>query len=62
MVCTLYFMEEFAYHEIADVLEVPVGTVRSRLHRGRKMLQKSLWYLAEESGVVSELTQREGDA
>jgi len=62
VVCTLYFMEEFAYHEIADVLEVPVGTVRSRLHRGRKMLQKALWYLAEESGVVTELTQREGDA
>jgi RNA polymerase sigma-70 factor (ECF subfamily) len=62
VVCTLYFMEDFAYHEIADVLEVPVGTVRSRLHRGRKMLQKALWCLAEESGIVPELTQREGDA
>jgi len=62
VVCTLYFMEAFAYHEIADVLEVPVGTVRSRLHRGRKMLQKALWCLAEESGIVTELTQREGDA
>lgn len=61
VVCTLYFMEDFAYHEIADVLEVPVGTVRSRLHRGRKMLQKALWCLAEESGIVTELTQREGD-
>ena len=61
VVCTLYFMEDFAYHEIADVLEVPVGTVRSRLHRGRKMLQKTLWHLAEESGIVTELTQREGD-
>jgi RNA polymerase sigma-70 factor, ECF subfamily len=62
VVCTLYFMEDFAYHEIADVLEVPVGTVRSRLHRGRKMLQKALWCLAEESGIVTEMTQREGDA
>src|SRR4029453_18762644 len=62
VVCTLYFMEDFAYHEIAGVLEVPVGTVRSRLHRGRKMLQKALWCLAEESGIVTELTQREGDA
>ena len=61
VVCTLYFMEDFAYHEIADVLEVPVGTVRSRLHRGRKMLQKALWCLAEESGIVTEMTQREGD-
>jgi RNA polymerase sigma-70 factor (ECF subfamily) len=62
VVCTLYFMEDFAYHEIADVLEVPVGTVRSRLHRGRKMLQKALWCLAEESGIVKDLTQRGGDA
>ena len=61
VVCTLYFMEDFAYHEIADVLEVPVGTVRSRLHRGRKMLQKALWCLAEESGIVSALTQREDE-
>jgi RNA polymerase sigma-70 factor (ECF subfamily) len=49
-------------HEIADVLEVPVGTVRSRLHRGRKMLQKALRHLAEESGIVNELTPREGNA
>jgi RNA polymerase sigma-70 factor (ECF subfamily) len=62
VVCTLYFMEDFAYHEIADVLEVPVGTVRSRLHRGRKMLQKALWYLAVESGIVTELAQREVDS
>jgi RNA polymerase sigma-70 factor (ECF subfamily) len=59
VVCTLYFMEDFAYHEIAEVLEVPVGTVRSRLHRGRKMLQKALWCLAEEMGIVTELSQRE---
>jgi RNA polymerase sigma-70 factor (ECF subfamily) len=62
VVCTLYFMEDFAYHEIAEVLEVPVGTVRSRLHRGRKMLQKALWQMAEESGIVKELAEREGDA
>jgi RNA polymerase sigma-70 factor (ECF subfamily) len=59
VVCTLYFMEDFAYHEIAQVLEVPVGTVRSRLHRGRKMLQKSLWQVAEEAGIISELRPRE---
>ena len=54
-VCTLYFMEDFAYHEIAGVLGVPVGTVRSRLHRGRKMLQKALWQVAEDAGVVAAL-------
>jgi RNA polymerase sigma-70 factor (ECF subfamily) len=57
VVCTLYFMEDFAYHEIAEVLEVPVGTVRSRLHRGRKMLQKSLWSMAEEAGIVTEIAR-----
>jgi RNA polymerase sigma-70 factor (ECF subfamily) len=53
VVSTLYFMEDFAYHEIAEVLGVPVGTVRSRLHRGRKMLQKSLWRVAVDAGVVT---------
>jgi RNA polymerase sigma-70 factor (ECF subfamily) len=52
VVCTLYFMEDFAYQEIADVLDVPVGTVRSRLHRGRKMLQKALWQVARDAGIV----------
>jgi len=57
VVCTLYFMQEFAYHEIAEVLDVPIGTVRSRLHRGRKMLQKALWQVAREAGVIGALTQ-----
>lgn len=53
VVSTLYFMEDFSYEEIGRVLECPIGTVRSRLHRGRKMLQKSLWQVAEESGIVA---------
>jgi RNA polymerase sigma-70 factor, ECF subfamily len=57
-VCTLYFMEDFAYHEIAEVLGCPVGTVRSRLHRGRKMLQKALWSVAEEAGIVGARADR----
>jgi RNA polymerase sigma-70 factor (ECF subfamily) len=52
VVCTLYFMEDLAYQEIADILRLPVGTVRSRLHRGRKMLQKRLWKVAEDQGIV----------
>lgn len=36
-------LEEMSYQEIADTLEIPVGTVRSRLSRGRKLLQKALW-------------------
>lgn len=52
---TLYFIEELAYQEIADILDTPIGTVRSRLHRSRKMLQKALWEIAEEQGIVAEL-------
>jgi RNA polymerase sigma-70 factor, ECF subfamily len=62
VVCTLYFTEDFAYHEIAAVLGIPVGTVRSRLHRGRKMLQKLLWQAAVEAGIVAELARRDDDA
>ena len=54
VVSTLYFMDDLSYEEIARMLECPVGTVRSRLHRGRKMLQKSLWQIAEEDGIVKE--------
>jgi RNA polymerase sigma-70 factor, ECF subfamily len=53
VVCTLYLMDDFAYQEIADVLGVPLGTVRSRLHRGRRMLQKSLWRLADDQGFLT---------
>jgi RNA polymerase sigma-70 factor (ECF subfamily) len=52
VVCTLYFMDDLAYQEIAEILGLPVGTVRSRLHRGRKMLQKRLWKVAEDQGIV----------
>lgn len=56
VVCSLYFMNDAPYQEIAEMLDCPVGTVRSRLHRGRRMLQKSLWSLAVETGVVSALS------
>jgi RNA polymerase sigma-70 factor (ECF subfamily) len=49
IVSTLYFMEEMSYQEIAEIVNCPVGTVRSRLHRGRKLLQKALWDMVEES-------------
>jgi RNA polymerase sigma-70 factor (ECF subfamily) len=52
VVATLYFIEDFSYQQIAEVLECPVGTVRSRLHRGRRILQKALWDVAVERGVV----------
>ena len=55
VVAALYFMEEFSYQEIADIVGCPVGTVRSRLHRGRRMLQQALWHVAERQGIVAEL-------
>lgn len=54
---TLYFMEDFSYQQIADVAGCPVGTVRSRLHRGRRMLQKALWQVAEERGIVPRMLE-----
>ena len=52
-VATLYLVEDYSYEEIARLLDVPIGTVRSRLHRGRKLLQKSLWELARERNVIA---------
>lgn len=53
VVSSMYFEEDMAYQDIARVLDIPVGTVRSRLHRGRKLLQRRLWDVALEAGVVS---------
>ncbi len=60
LVCALYFLEEISYQEIADIIDIPVGTVRSRLHRGRKLLQKSLWDLAVENNIVQSLKEESG--
>lgn len=51
-VATLYFVEELRYEDIAVILEVPIGTVRSRLHRARRLLQKRLWQVAEDHGLT----------
>ncbi len=45
-------VEGFSYKEIADIMETPIGTVMSRLHRGRKALEKALWETARERGLV----------
>jgi RNA polymerase sigma-70 factor (ECF subfamily) len=45
-------VEGFSYKEIAEIMETPIGTVMSRLHRGRKALEKALWETARERGLV----------
>lgn len=58
----LYFVEDLSYQEIADALDCPLGTVRSRLHRGRKRLQVELWRVAQEHGLVEGGKDTAGDA
>jgi RNA polymerase sigma-70 factor (ECF subfamily) len=47
-------VEGFSYKEIAGILDIPIGTVMSRLHRGRKALEKALWAFAEQRGLTGE--------
>ncbi|MEW5842357.1 MAG: sigma-70 family RNA polymerase sigma factor [Bacteroidota bacterium] len=46
-------IEGFTYEEIADFVDIPVGTVRSRLHRARKMLYVQLYDYAKDKGFVA---------
>jgi RNA polymerase sigma-70 factor (ECF subfamily) len=46
-------VEGFSYKEIAEMLDIPIGTVMSRLHRGRKFLQKRLLDLAQKRGIAA---------
>ncbi len=52
MVVVLADLQEFSYKEIAEIMECPVGTVMSRLYRGRRLLQKNLERYAVELGIV----------
>lgn len=51
-------LEGFSYKEIAEILEIPIGTVMSRLHRGRKAMQKRLWEFAKQRGLLPEDAER----
>ena len=46
-------VEGFSYKEIAQMLDIPIGTVMSRLHRGRKFLQKRLYDVARDRGIAA---------
>lgn len=52
MVVLLADLEGFSYKEIADILEVPVGTVMSRLYRGRRLLEAAMLKYAREHGYL----------
>jgi RNA polymerase sigma-70 factor (ECF subfamily) len=45
-------VEDFAYREIAGILQIPIGTVMSRLHRGRKLLRAELAVYAKNYGIT----------
>ena len=53
MVVVLGDVEGFPYKEMAAILEIPIGTVTSRLFRGRKLLQRALWEHAREAGILT---------
>jgi RNA polymerase sigma-70 factor (ECF subfamily) len=54
-------VEGFSYKEIADIVEVPAGTVMSRLHRGRKLLREKLADYAKELGYSTEGKSKKGE-
>jgi RNA polymerase sigma-70 factor (ECF subfamily) len=51
-------IEGFTYEEIADFVDIPVGTVRSRLHRARKMLYAQLYDYAKDKGYVNKKKEK----
>ncbi len=48
----LLYVEELSYKELADTLGCPLGTIMSRLYRGRKILERELWECAKQRGIV----------
>ena len=58
LVVLLCDVEGFSYNEIANIIDAPLGTVMSRLYRGRKLLQRYLWGYAKKRGYVLDETNR----
>lgn len=53
-VMLLWAVEDLSYKEIAEVLEIPIGTVMSRLHRARQRLSEQLQDFARQEGIIRE--------
>jgi RNA polymerase sigma-70 factor (ECF subfamily) len=53
-------VEGFSYKEVAEILDVPIGTVMSRLHRGRKTMQEALYEYASKRHLITEKDKTDG--
>ena len=61
VVVVLINVEGLSYDEAADVLGISPGTIRSRMNRGRTLLQKALWQYAHEAGLVTDRSMMESN-
>ncbi len=61
-VVVLTLVEGFSYKETADILDIPIGTVMSRLYRGRKILQNILWEYSSQKNSIEKGTNEEWTA
>ncbi len=62
VVVVLINVEGLSYDEAAEVLGVSPGTIRSRMNRGRTLLQKSLWQHAQDAGLISRCNTMESSS
>jgi len=53
-------VEGFSYKEVAEILDIPIGTVMSRLHRGRKTMQEALYEYASQRHLITEKDKADG--
>jgi RNA polymerase sigma-70 factor (ECF subfamily) len=58
-VVVLADIEGFSYREIAEIMDIPVGTVMSRLYRARRRLQRSLYDFAVDAGYIKDSTDHD---